>query len=598
MKRDYSGAARRAPGVAVCALAACALALGGAAQERERVHAVPFFPASSPAGPEGLLRIVNESDEAGAVGIVAIDDAGRRSGELTLTVGARQAVHLDADALENGAPGQGLTGAAGPPGEGDWRLRLTSGLAIEPRAYARTRDGALWEMFETAPRAGDGYRVATFNPGANVNQVSRLRLVNAGDEAAAVTVRATDDAGASPGPGVVLEVPPGAARTLTAAELESGAAPGLEGSLGDGFGKWRLDVESAVPILAMSLLSSPTGHLTNLSAVPARESAGVHRVPLFPPASDPHGRQGFARVVNRSDAAGEVRIEAFDDTRWSYGALTLSVGARQTRHFNSADLEFGNAAKGLSGSTGAGEGDWRLELTSELDIEVLSYVRTVGGYGYVTPMHDTAAQEAREAQGPRRYYVPVFHPARHEAQRSRLHLVNLGAEQARVGIDGVDDAGGLPPAGASLVLGAGETRVLTAAGLEDGAAGVAGRFGTGSGRWRLFVSSEVPLQVMSLGYARDGFLANLSRGGPPGPVPAPPARPDLVVEAPSVSDGEPAAGAVFTLSATVRNRGGGDAGATTLRYHRSANDRISASDTQVGTDAVAGLGGSASVRSR
>ena len=388
-------------------------------------------------------------------------------------------------------------------------------------------------------------------------------------------------------------MPPGAARTLTAAELESGAAPGLEGSLGDGFGKWRLDVESAVPILAMSLLSSPTGHLTNLSAVPARESAGVHRVPLFPPASDPHGRQGFARVVNRSDAAGEVRIEAFDDTRWSYGALTLSVGARQTRHFNSADLELGNAAKGLSGSTGAGEGDWRLELTSELDIEVLSYVRTVGGHGYVTPMHDTAAQEAR---GPRRYYVPVFHPARHEAQRSRLHLANLGAEQARVGIDGVDDAGGLPPAGtASLVLGAGETRVLTAAGIEAGAAGVAGRFGTGSGRWRLFVSSEVPLQVMSLGYARDGFLANLSRGGPPGPVPAPPARPDLVVEAPSVGDGEAGAGAVFTLSATVRNRGGGDAGATTLRYHRSADDLISASDTQVGAEALAGLAPAAGV---
>ena len=192
--------------------------------------------------------------------------------------------------------------------------------------------------------------------------------------------------------------------------------------------------------------------------------------------------------------------------------------------------------------------------------------------------------------------MPVFHPARHEAQESRLHLANLGAAEARVGIDGVDDAGGLPPAGAaSLVLGAGETRVLTAAGIEAGAAGVAGRFGTGSGRWRLFVSSEVPLQVMSLGYARDGFLANLSRGGPPGPVPAPPARPDLVVEAPSVGDGEAAAAAVFTLSATVRNRGGGEAGATTLRYHRSADDVISASDTQVGAEALAGLAPAAGV---
>ena len=70
--------------------------------------------------------------------------------------------------------------------------------------------------------------------------------------------------------------------------------------------------------------------------------------------------------------------------------------------------------------------------------------------------------------------------------------------------------------------------------------------------------------------------------------------PDLVVEAPSVDAGEPVAGTAFTLSATVRNRGGGDAAATTLRYHRSADDVISASDTQVGTDAVAALGGSES----
>ena len=41
-------------------------------------------------------------------------------------------------------------------------------------------------------------RVATFNPGSNPNQVSRLRLANPGDEDAVVTVTGIDDTGASP----------------------------------------------------------------------------------------------------------------------------------------------------------------------------------------------------------------------------------------------------------------------------------------------------------------------------------------------------------------------------------------------------------------
>ena len=377
-----------------------ALSVVAVAQEQETSQLVPYFPAASDSRPEGFVRIVNNSDLAGTVTIVAVDDAGSASDELTLALSANETVGLDAGDLETGAHDAGLTGSTGV-GQGDWRLRLTSELDIEPQAFARTPDGALWGMHETAPAPDGVYRIVTFNPGSNANQVSRFRLVNPGNDPAALTIHATDDTGALPGAGVMLELASGEARTLTSAELESGVAPGLEGSLGDGLGKWRLDVESTVPVRVMSLLSSPTGHLTNLSTVPARESGGIHRVPLFPPSSDPYGRQGFARVVNRSDAAGEVRIEAFDHTPWTYAALTLSVGARQTRHFNSEDLELGNPGKGLAGSTGAGQGDWRLELTSELDIEVLSYVRTVGGQGYVTPMYDTAAQES---EGRMRYY--------------------------------------------------------------------------------------------------------------------------------------------------------------------------------------------------
>ena len=73
-----------------------------------------------------------------------------------------------------------------------------------------------------------------------------------------------------------------------------------------------------------------------------------------------------------------------------------------------------------------------------------------------------------------------------------------------------------------------------------------------------------------------------------------PERPDLVVTAPAASDVGPAAGAQFTLSATVRNDGEGTAAATTLRYYRSADATITTSDTSLGTVAIAGLAGSGS----
>ena len=88
-------------------------------------------------------------------------------------------------------------------------------------------------------------------------------------------------------------------------------------------------------------------------------------------------------------------------------------------------------------------------------------------------------------------------------------------------------------------------------------------------------------------------------GPGPGPEPEPEpepesSNPDLVVGLPSVSNSRPAAEAPFTLSATVRNAGDGASPATTLRYYRSTDRAITATDMQVGTAAVAGLSASGS----
>ncbi len=64
---------------------------------------------------------------------------------------------------------------------------------------------------------------------------------------------------------------------------------------------------------------------------------------------------------------------------------------------------------------------------------------------------------------------------------------------------------------------------------------------------------------------------------------------DLAVDTPSSSLSTPMTGQSLTLNVTVRNRGDGSSGPTTLRYFRSTDSTITSGDTEVGTDHVAGL---------
>ena len=490
--------ARREPGHAAPATAASS---GGVNR-----HLVPLFARASDPLRQGFARVVNRSGEAGEVSVLAVDDGGSRFGPVALAVGAGATVHFNSGDLENGNPGKGLSGGVGAPTEGDWRLELESSLDFEARAYLRTRDGFLTAMHDLAPESGGAHRVPIFNPGSNDRQASLLRLVNAGAADVEAVVRGVDDRGRSPGGAVRVAVPAGAARTLSAAQLESGVGPGIAaGALGDGAGKWRLGVTADGPIHAMSLLDSPTGTMTNLSTAPPRPDAGdaVHRVPLFPPASDPF-RQGFARVVNRSDEAGEVSVRPSDDSGRDYGALTLAIGANEAVHFNSDDLERGNAAKGLSGGVGAGEGDWRLALRSDLDIEVLAYVRT--GDGFLTSMHDLAPTSGGER------VVATFNPGSNDRQVSLLRLVNDGGAAASVTISGVDDRGAAGRSAVSATVPAGRSLTLSAAQLESGEGSgiVGGALGDGAGKWRLAVASDRPVGAMSLLRSPTRHLANLS----------------------------------------------------------------------------------------
>ena len=226
---------------------------------------VPLFPAYNEGGRHGFVRVVNLSDRDGDVDIVAVDDGGNRFEPTTLSLGARRAVHFNSQDLESGNSAKGLPQGIGP-GEGDWRLELSSDLDILVLGYIRTPDGFVAPMSDVARRYRDGYLVPTFNPERYWHQRSSLRIGNLSDADAEVTISGVDDEGMDSSV-IRMRIDRFAATTLDAKDLEAGAA-GLDGSLGRGKGKWRLLVSSPEPIFVMSLLQTPTGHLVNLSAPP------------------------------------------------------------------------------------------------------------------------------------------------------------------------------------------------------------------------------------------------------------------------------------------------------------------------------------------
>ena len=233
-------------------------------------------------------------------------------------------------------------------------------------------------------------------------------------------------------------------------------------------------------------------------------------VPLFPPASDAV-RQGFVRIINRTQKGGVVRIAAIDDAGHRYPAAMLTIAAGAAAHFNSDDLESGNADKGLPIGIGPGIGAWRLELDSDLEFEALAYVRTEDGF--LTAMHDLAPAASHE------HRVATFNPASNTVRVSVLRLVNPTVADSRVVVYGTDDAGASPGRHIELGVPAGQSVEFTAVELETGepAAGrsdegtiLSGALGDGTGKWQLALEPGQEIVVMSLLRSPTGRLTNLS----------------------------------------------------------------------------------------
>lgn len=459
---------------------------------------IPYFPSTSdPSGRQGLLRLVNHSSRVSEVSIRATFDDGMIAEPIAFSIDPASAFHLTSEELEHGNAAKGLTKGTGA-GLGAWSLRVSSDATLDALAYIQTADGFLASIHDVAPQVADDTTLAFISTTSDANSPSWLRLVNSNATPATVAISGYDEHG-NPSDSVTVELPGHQARTYAAHELATGAAPGLAGYLGESRGDWRLTVRSDPGVLVMSFAANAAGHFANLSNLPANN--GNRSVPLFLSASDPHGRQGLVHIANRENRPGEVRIQATDDAGDAYETLILSIGSNGVAHVDSNDLELGNRTSGITGNTGPGVGNWRLDLSSELELEVQSFARTPDGL--MMPMQDVVSRLDN------RHDVSMFKAVDKTGQVGLLRLINAGSGPANVMIQGTDDHG-TRQGSVRLMLASNESRTLAATELESGGEDLNGELGDGSGEWRLAIASDVPIDVMNLLATPTGHLINLS----------------------------------------------------------------------------------------
>ena len=278
-------------------------------------YTVPLLvPPGTLGGPQGVLRILNGTDESGTVEIHAVDDAGTRTGPAAFTLNASAAAEFTATDLQSGNVSLGLTGGIGADA-GDARLLIDTDLEIVPLAFVRAADGTLSAMHDTVRAAssdGSGqyaYEVPVFNPSTEMVRVSRLRLINPGAAPAAVTIGARDDGGAAAtGGDVTLMLAAGGARTLTAQQLEAGDSS-ITGRLGAGTGNWRLRVSSDQPLQVVNIVASTAGYWNNLSTTAVAGAAPADQAAL-------NGRFVGESVVYETNT-GRFTLNAMDGDRFT-----------------------------------------------------------------------------------------------------------------------------------------------------------------------------------------------------------------------------------------------------------------------------------------
>ena len=229
----------------------------------------------------------------------------------------------------------------------------------------------------------------------------------------------------------------------------------------------------------------------------------ISHLPLLSPAFWYPAVRGIVRVVNSSEEPGYVTVHAIDDAGTRFDPFEIELGPMQASQFSSATLE---------DSIGEGEGFWRLELSTNLDIRAQAFMRFADNN--LAPMHDVIPVY-KKTESHYWYHANKFFPDKHLTHVSWLRLTNPTAASLRVDMVSAPDRGGDYSSfdrGRSvwIRLRPHESRWLSSEDFEEGKPGLGGRLGALTQGHHLFIRSRKPLWAMNLMLNPTGRFFNIS----------------------------------------------------------------------------------------
>ena len=266
------------------------------------------------------------------------------------------------------------------------------------------------------------------------SQAGFVRIDNRSGQSGMVRILAIDDTGEQFGP-VTLSLDANETVNFNSRDLEQGnESKGLSAGVGDGSGYWRLILDTALNITPLAYIRTSDGFVTAMHDVAPETEADSrrYRVVFFNPGSNMR-QVSRLRFVNPGTTTANVEITGRDDAGDTApgGTVTLSLPAGGAHTLTAQTLESGG--EGITGNLGDGAGKWSLTVSANVDIQVMSLLRSPTGHLAnlsTAPMHaGMAITIPEEPEPPEPEYVC---PAEIEVGAVVVQRTNLGNLRYRV----------------------------------------------------------------------------------------------------------------------------------------------------------------------
>jgi hypothetical protein len=236
------------------------------AQVDSNAQDIYFVTPASNTTQQAFIRFTNTSTSLTAdVTLEGIDDEGNRGqSTITFSVSPLETIGINSEDLEYGNESKGLTGFFNS-GVGNWRVIASSTEEIVTTSYLRTSEGFTTIMGGVVPNSnGINHVIQTFNPASNINQVSKLRIVNTSTNTNTISIAGIDDDGNAGTGTATITLGPEESTIITSQDIENGLNE-VSGGIGDGARKWQLVITSSETAVIMNLLEATGGYISNLS---------------------------------------------------------------------------------------------------------------------------------------------------------------------------------------------------------------------------------------------------------------------------------------------------------------------------------------------